>query len=318
MPTSSKHSPCVGIRTCTDYSPFGVELDGRTVSGGYRFGFNTQEKTDEISGLGNHTTALYWEYDSRLGRRWNLDPKPNQSTSLYNCNTNNPILFSDPNGDTITKLPSFLNNQSLVNGWDVFASTKQGKKFIEDFSEGGKYSHINVIFEARETGAGCGGWTETYSINKKTGEKNRLTAYTYNKETKESSWNYLKDAAQLAKGTSAKNNLQFVITLNQNQSPDEPGKHLFMTFVGADILHEIQHVRINILSLLELGRTRSSLEHHEMMRKKELPYLNERISYWWQTGKYWHNDYVKKKNDNAYNIETKSDYIEEKDSFLDN
>jgi hypothetical protein len=28
MPTTSKHSPCVGIRTCSDYSPFGAELDG--------------------------------------------------------------------------------------------------------------------------------------------------------------------------------------------------------------------------------------------------------------------------------------------------
>ena len=32
MLTPSKPSPCVGIRTCSDYSPFGVELDGRTVS----------------------------------------------------------------------------------------------------------------------------------------------------------------------------------------------------------------------------------------------------------------------------------------------
>ena len=31
-----KTSNRVGIRTCSDYSPFGVELDGRTVSGGYR------------------------------------------------------------------------------------------------------------------------------------------------------------------------------------------------------------------------------------------------------------------------------------------
>lgn len=27
----------------------------------YRFGFNTQEKVNEISGKGNHTTALFWE-----------------------------------------------------------------------------------------------------------------------------------------------------------------------------------------------------------------------------------------------------------------
>jgi hypothetical protein len=48
----NKPSPCVGIRTCSDYSPFGVELDGRTVSGGYRFGFQNQEKDDEVKGEG--------------------------------------------------------------------------------------------------------------------------------------------------------------------------------------------------------------------------------------------------------------------------
>jgi hypothetical protein len=52
MNFSSKHSPCVGIRTCSDYSPFGVELDGRTVSGGYRYGFQNQEKDDEVKGEG--------------------------------------------------------------------------------------------------------------------------------------------------------------------------------------------------------------------------------------------------------------------------
>jgi hypothetical protein len=98
MPNPFKPSPCVGIRTCSDYSPFGVELDGRTVSGGYRFGYNTQEKTDEIAGSGNHTTALYWEYDSRLGRRWNLDPIIFSWQSPYSVNFNNAIVFTDPFG----------------------------------------------------------------------------------------------------------------------------------------------------------------------------------------------------------------------------
>ena len=57
----------------------------------YRFGFNTQEKVNEIAGIGNHYTALYWEYDTRLGRRWNLDPKPVPEESGYATNRNNPI-----------------------------------------------------------------------------------------------------------------------------------------------------------------------------------------------------------------------------------
>lgn len=66
----------------------------------YRFGYNGQEMSNEISGIGNHNTALFWEYDTRLGRRWNLDPKPNVSISGYAAFANNPIWFSDPLGDT--------------------------------------------------------------------------------------------------------------------------------------------------------------------------------------------------------------------------
>jgi hypothetical protein len=44
---------------------------------------------------------MYWEYDSRIGRRWNVDPKPNPSISNYATFANNPIWFSDPLGDTL-------------------------------------------------------------------------------------------------------------------------------------------------------------------------------------------------------------------------
>ncbi|MBX2985977.1 MAG: hypothetical protein KF882_08435 [Bacteroidia bacterium] len=65
---------------------------------------NTQEKDDEIYGKGNSYSAEYWQYDARLGRRWNVDPKPNPSISVYAAFANNPIWFSDVAGDTI-KIP---------------------------------------------------------------------------------------------------------------------------------------------------------------------------------------------------------------------
>lgn len=68
----------------------------------YRFGFNTQEKLDEISGSGTHNTALYWEYDTRLSRRWNLDPKPTASETQYSSMRGNPIWFKDFLGDVVT------------------------------------------------------------------------------------------------------------------------------------------------------------------------------------------------------------------------
>lgn len=81
--------------------PFGSPMPGRQFnSSSYRYGFNGQEKVDEIAGNGNSYTAEFWQYDSRLGRRWNIDPafaeKPWMSP--YHAFSNKPILNIDPNG----------------------------------------------------------------------------------------------------------------------------------------------------------------------------------------------------------------------------
>jgi hypothetical protein len=68
-------------------------------SGEYRYGWNTQEKVDEIAGSGNHYTAPFWEYDPRVVLRWNRDPVTKHGRSPYEINSNNPITNSDPNGD---------------------------------------------------------------------------------------------------------------------------------------------------------------------------------------------------------------------------
>jgi hypothetical protein len=42
---------------------------------------------------------MFWEYDGRLGRRWNLDPDLSNEFSLYSVQHNNPIVFIDKDGD---------------------------------------------------------------------------------------------------------------------------------------------------------------------------------------------------------------------------
>ncbi len=88
------------VVSATDYSPFGAPLQGRTWQASeYRFSFNGQEKDDEVSGAGNTLTAEFWEYDARLGRRWNVDPIVKENESGYSTFSCNPIVFIDPNGD---------------------------------------------------------------------------------------------------------------------------------------------------------------------------------------------------------------------------
>ena len=65
----------------------------------YRYGFNGQEMSNEIKGVGNSYTAEFWEYDPRLGRRWNVDPVRKEGLSGYSVNALNPIWYMDPLGD---------------------------------------------------------------------------------------------------------------------------------------------------------------------------------------------------------------------------
>ncbi|MFW5721486.1 MAG: hypothetical protein ACOCWW_03810 [Bacteroidota bacterium] len=66
----------------------------------YRFGFNGMEKDPEITGeQGSHYTAAFWEYDTRIGRRWNVDPVDKPWESSYAAFSNNPIVMVDPKGD---------------------------------------------------------------------------------------------------------------------------------------------------------------------------------------------------------------------------
>ena len=64
----------------------------------YRYGFQGQEKDDELKGEGNSYSAEFWQYDPRLGRRWNIDPVDKPWMSPYHAFSNKPITNMDPNG----------------------------------------------------------------------------------------------------------------------------------------------------------------------------------------------------------------------------
>lgn len=114
------------LNTLSDY-PFGMIMPGRSSNPDeYRFGFNGQGKTDEISGIGNHNSALFWEYNTRLGRRWNVDPIKKPWQSDYACFSNTPIWKVDPDGDD-----DFFN----ANG-SFSHSTKKGSRIFVQTAEG--------------------------------------------------------------------------------------------------------------------------------------------------------------------------------------
>lgn len=109
-----------------DYYPFGLLMQGRGTSiGSYRYGFNGQEMSNEIKGVGNSYTAEYWEYDPRVGRRWNVDPLKLTWESSYLVNGNNPIFFIDPDGDFKSRFGAFL--YKITHGGGEVLQAKSGE-----------------------------------------------------------------------------------------------------------------------------------------------------------------------------------------------
>ena len=91
------------VVSATDYAPFGMQMVGRTFSAGsYRYGFGGQERSTELNN--DSYTAEFWQYDARLGRRWNVDPKPKTYESAYMAFGGNPINVIDPNGADSVKV----------------------------------------------------------------------------------------------------------------------------------------------------------------------------------------------------------------------
>ncbi|HOS84899.1 MAG TPA: hypothetical protein PK199_08285 [Bacteroidales bacterium] len=77
-------------------------------SNGCKFAFNGQVKDDEIYGEGNAYSAEFWEYDARIGRRWNVDPMSHQFPwqSPYSVFDNDPISKIDTDGLSANKPPT--------------------------------------------------------------------------------------------------------------------------------------------------------------------------------------------------------------------
>lgn len=112
------------VASAQTYYPFGMVQPGRVYNtGSYRYGFQTQERAEEVAGAGNHYTAEYWEYDPRLGRRWNPDPVDQINMSNYAALGNNPMYYTDFLGDRITP----------KSDW------------TQDGINGGRYSHLNIF-----------------------------------------------------------------------------------------------------------------------------------------------------------------------------
>ncbi len=144
------------IRQSSDYSPFGVQLSGRNLTKNNpntglpindgRYGFQGQEEDDEVSGDGNSYTAEFWQYDSRLGRRWNIDPIVKYHESPYACFANNPISFTDPNGADTAKVESTMISAGGKGQISYLMGSTSFSNLFNSFVNGTN-KDIHLVFE---------------------------------------------------------------------------------------------------------------------------------------------------------------------------
>lgn len=137
------------IESNTDYYAFGQTMPGRTWQGGpaYRFGMNAQLKDNEIypGAMG----AEFWEYDSRIGRRWNVDPIRVPDFSPYSTFLDNPIAYTDFSGAKVDEW-----NCEIPSGWDNFKGAVMGYLqslptdpfvYVNNMPQAGAVNSVDII-----------------------------------------------------------------------------------------------------------------------------------------------------------------------------
>jgi hypothetical protein len=136
------------------------------INDGYRYGYGNHEKDNEIAGEGNHLSFGDYGYDTRIGRRWNVEPliKKYPSLSSYAVFANNPIFYADPDGreiiisykvgeETKTMNYSYVKDRKFEDGTPDFVKNtvmaldqlqSTGAMNIK-FGEGGNAKTVDVL-----------------------------------------------------------------------------------------------------------------------------------------------------------------------------
>jgi RHS repeat-associated protein len=121
--------PAARVLSHTDYYAFGSAMPSRS-GGSYRYGFNTQERSPELAP--DHHTAEFWEYDARIGRRWNVDPRPTVGISEYAAFAGNPVRFNDVKGDTLRFAAGMSERfrTEVINAISKLMMTEEGSRIV--------------------------------------------------------------------------------------------------------------------------------------------------------------------------------------------
>ncbi len=126
------------ILSAQDYYPFGMQMESRSfTSGVYRYGFQGQEKDDEIQGVGNGLNFKFRLHDSRIGKFFSIDPLTGQYPfySPYIFSGNRVIDMVEFEGaEPKSTKTEWLNSEGYEN-WGDYYNHGYGAKLelVENF-----------------------------------------------------------------------------------------------------------------------------------------------------------------------------------------
>jgi RHS repeat-associated protein len=188
-----------------------VELDGRTVSGGYRYGYQGSEKDNEFKGNGNSYTTEFRQLDPRLGRWLSVDPMyakfPWQSP--YCAMDDNPIRINDLLGleGNPSKKPYHESLNPAPKNVQVTEEYNSDKDYTYKLDNGELFTLDPIGGQARKIKVDGIEYKATYSTNPdKAGE---FIGYYSNNGNKDKfaprmqygyAWNYLEGYRSAVKG----------------------------------------------------------------------------------------------------------------------
>jgi hypothetical protein len=151
-------------------------------SAGYKYGFGGHEKDDEIKGVGNHLAFGDYGLDTRIGRRWNVDPlaKKFPNYSPYVAFADNPIYYTDPDGreivDPTGKKVTYSVNKDGSITWsknatsaikrigNAMARSEEGLNQLSSMQSAKHKIYLNI--DSKSMPDKWGNTNKTYSWNK--------------------------------------------------------------------------------------------------------------------------------------------------------